>query len=289
MNNPETQKQGIPVLQKGEITRRNFLKAGGAILGLTAIGGVAAKFGLPLLRKEMAGPPIPDTYDPNLEIQTVQAGINALPITSREQLTSLLNGGMQIEGDQIHPQNTILFPVELTNGSKTNLEIRGNIKLFNNYTQENEYGEMGQNFTVPNSGTKIILPITKGEVFQVGSRKQGDQSYYGGLKIRFSDTNNNPCELWFAGEGLYDMSNILPIGKTTTAPIIGTDGYAGRFVSINEKGILLNGGTEILETKSKNVKIHMDLVTMNPLLGLIKIRFATSEDGKLLYKSPTQP
>jgi hypothetical protein len=230
---------------------------------------------------------ISTTYDKDADKQTVQAGTNAVPIASQEKLTSVLEGSMKVEGDQTHPQVTLLYPAEMTDGDISDLAIaHPAFKHFNEYTQEWEDTEMGQDFSVLKKGTKIILPIKEGEVFQIMSGNRDDASYYGGLIFRFTDANNYPCELRIVGLTLEDMKNLKPLDTVINAPMIGKDGFVGRFEKTNEKGILIDGATKVLETTKDNVMIHIDLVTMNPQFSHVKIRFAPSDNNELLYLTP---
>jgi hypothetical protein len=274
-------------LEPGNVNRRSFLKWLAAGIVVTVGAGVGIDYGLkgwPFHKTTEIPTPVSDTYDPSLESQVVEAEVNARPASTQEKSSAFTEATRVAGGNQAHPEDTFLYPVPITDGDRATISfVPASIPFLNDYTNQEETLIQGVGFSIPKKGDKIFLPITNGEVFQIASGNQGGKSYYGGLIIRFTDKANNPCELRITGLDLVDQENLKPFGAAANAPIIGSNGFVGRFQQTNLKGIMLEGGTEIMETTKDNVVGYMDVVVMNPLFSHVKINFATSDDGKLLY------
>lgn len=188
--------------------------------------------------------PILPTYDNKADKQTVQAGINAIPVT-KEELPALLKDSIKPVEKGKFPDVTILLPLKLGDGERANISTDWVKYAFNPvHPESKEPVAYGKKITIAQKGTEIIVPV-ENAVVVFGARTIGSKDYVEAFGVTFYGPDGTKYSLALMHS--QDLRKLQPTDLIKNALAEGKD------------RLPLPIGTSIAVTADDNVELEASL------------------------------
>lgn len=240
-----------------------------AAIALTLLtGGGAAAYGtLPAFHEgvnntlnkiglNLGETPVSPIYDSNVDFQPIQAGINAISISEVGLPPLFENSIKPLEKDKL-PDVTILLPVKLSRGQRIDVATNWVDGAWNPIKQKPDRMAYGRKISIGKSGTQIVVPVEKAQVFKIEPRVIEGKTYFAGAILRFYGPDGTKFDLGISSPE--DIRQIIPIDILENAPTTDSKGNP-----IGD-GIVISGGTPIIRTDRDNAEVTFTLFAYSSL------------------------
>ena len=229
-------------------------KAGCIIIALIILGGLIGTY----VVYETKINNVNTTFDNKANNQNVLLGTNTESVTANELPSLLENTTKPLEKGSFADE-TILFPIKVSEGEKIGVQTYFGQGVWNPIAEKSDLLPVGRILTIPKSGTEIIVPQEGVEMFQMFEIVDGE-SYFRGIALQYFGQDGTRFVLRIVEPGNFGQSIQLTIASTIDAPKVEPiDIKKYNLVAQKGKGLAVDAGKAIAKTISNNARVEFDL------------------------------